>query len=842
VRGDRSCRRACRVVCSQRLLGGPQPGRACSATGRDRHGSQNGRSRLLTPLIVCVSLCCASLAPASALALSNPERHYEMVTPPYKGGYGVLSIKAVAVAGAGEGERVQFNSLGTFAGAPNDTLLSTYVAVRSAGGWSTMPLMLPATPSMPRGNESSREVVSSSLESVLFVGALANHSGEVQEGAEEGFYEKEYLFQPLSVPQTSPQVVYGPLTKFGGGSVGDIAPHGASPDLCHMLFNSTGGPLLPEDKGPSQTLYELSAGNSVNGCGGEAPSLRLLAVETGPKGEQQMIDPYCEPLLGGGEASGRGNMNLNVVSADGTEVFFTADTNLGEAKCDGQNGYFPQGPARLFVRLNGERTVQISQPLAVDCAVSAPCHSAAPQRAVFTGAGEQGMHVFFTTIQPLVTGDSEFTCRKTAGQVHGIVEGLGEFETQAGCESPNGGSQKERATWKRFGNDVYMATLECLGGGEGCPAGEREVTSLVQVSRSTASGEPAEVQGEQAVTVSADGGRVYFVARGVLSEGANREQRVPLKGADNLYVYDVAENRNHFVADLCTGREQSGAVLDPACPGGSDSEQWLGVREAETTRNGQFLVFTSYAQLSPDDTDTRKDIYRYDAATETLERVSLGEGGYDSNGNNNNYDVELPNMDPGRLPVGRYYMQARAISEDGSRIVFGTAEPLSSQALNGLSNVYEWHEGHMSLISSGVGPEAEGEVTPAGGDSPVITPSGRDVFLISAQGLVPQQDTDGVRDVYDARLGEGFPLEPAPPRSCDADACQGPLMNPAPLLVPGSVSQAPGENVPAPPPAKSKTTKKTKVKAKRGKHRATRRSAGRSRRVAGKANTSRRGR
>ena len=37
-------------------------------------------------------------------------------------------------------------------------------------------------------------------------------------------------------------------------------------------------------------------------------------------------------------------------------------------------------------------------------------------------------------------------------------------------------------------------------------------------------------------------------------------------------------------------------------------------------------------------------------------------------------------------------MDTRAISEDGSRIVFTTAEPLSPAPSNGLTNVYEWHE------------------------------------------------------------------------------------------------------------------------------------------------------
>ncbi len=40
----------------------------------------------------------------------------------------------------------------------------------------------------------------------------------------------------------------------------------------------------------------------------------------------------------------------------------------------------------------------------------------------------------------------------------------------------------------------------------------------------------------------------------------------------------------------------------------------------------------------------------------------------------------------------QYEMDNRAVSEDGSRIVFTTAEPLSPAASNGLVNVYEWHE------------------------------------------------------------------------------------------------------------------------------------------------------
>jgi hypothetical protein len=244
---------------------------------------------------------------------------------------------------------------------------------------------------------------------------------------------------------------------------------------------------------------------------------------------------------------------------------------------------------------------------------------------------------------------------------------------------------------------------------------------------------------------------------------------------------------------------------------------------------GRFLVFSSYGQLLPSDTDTAKDVYRYDAATGALARVSIGEEGADLNGNRDDIEplsggsittfadasIAAPNAS---FPVaGLHELGSRAVSEDGSRIVFTTAEPLSPRASNGLPDIYEWHkepawsEGRVSLISSG------SALTPDA--YPVITPSGRDVFFRTSQGLVGG-DTDGENDIYDARLGGGFPAPPAEPQECSDEACRGPLTNPAPLLVPGSVAQVSGENLPAPAvevvkaKAKAKTKKKRKARKK----------------------------
>src|ERR1700679_3067567 len=254
----------------------------------------------------------------------------------------------------------------------------------------------------------------------------------------------------------------------------------------------------------------------------------------------------------------------------------------------------------------------------------------------------------------------------------------------------------------------------------------------------------------------------------------------------------------------------------------ADVAECVGERET-----GRYLVFSSFGQLVRSDSDDALDVYRYDTQTGMLERVSAGEEGYDADGNcEGGVREALPTetvcdarvghftqSNSGSLSssvVGQRDMGDRAISEDGSRIVFTTAAPLSPAATNGLVNVYEWYkvsslsDAKISLVSSGSSLTSDG--------APVIDQSGDDIFFETSQGLV-SQDTDGQTDIYDAYLGEGFPSVPAEPEPCSGDACQGPLTNPAPLLVPGSVSQAAGGNLPAPKIVKAKS----KAKAKKAK-------------------------
>ncbi len=673
-----------------------------------------------------------------------------MVSPVFKGGYGVL-----LQAAAPDGERVAFSSLGVFKGVPRPEVGSTYLATREAGsGWSTTPLQPPF-----------REANVSDFSST-FEYALTNRIVGFNEVGNP--FEDEFAVHRVGAPDTAeswaafPVILRPAEASFEGQPSFFIGfEKSASNDLCHIVVE--GVDLLPES--PLAALYRIY--DFSRGCGGEESSLRLIPVRNkdGVHGEPEEINEKCLVPLGDEGA------RLNAMSGDGSEIFFTADASGGKECIDPQ----------LFLRVGGERTVEVSRP--VDPAApfggcgegggvgevpgEVPCPGAAMRApAHFEGASEDGSRAFFTTDERLIEGQTDSS------------------------------------------NKLYMASIGCPAGESPCQAADRRVLGLVDASPSEVAGEPAEVAG--VVSMAGDGSRVYFVAHGVLTSVANEEGDVATKGADNLYVYDASTNAVAFIAGLCSGPESSGSVEDVRCPSSvpgdeSDALLWEGDGEAQSTQDGEYLVFSTFARLiergTQTDANNSQDVYRYDAASGKLDRVSLGEGGYEANGNGEGaasiepYGVVSLSAD---VSVERR-MARRALSEDGSEVVFSSVRALSPDATNHQKDIYIWREppgeseGRVSLISSG------SSLTNDVG--PVITADGLNVFFTTSAGLVPV-DTESDLDVYDARVEGGFPAQPEESAQCSSDACQGALTSPAPLLVPGSAVQAPGGNYAAPKPVK----------------------------------------
>jgi Tol biopolymer transport system component len=183
--------------------------------------------------------------------------------------------------------------------------------------------------------------------------------------------------------------------------------------------------------------------------------------------------------------------------------------------------------------------------------------------------------------------------------------------------------------------------------------------------------------------------------------------------------------------------------------------------------------------MVPGDTDTAVDVYRYDAETADLTRVSFGTTG--SSGNGEGFDVDY---------LGR---SGRVISNDGQVIVFTTGEPLSPLDGNGSPDVYFWSHGRVFRASAGA----------KGGTGAGVSASGADVFFATREQLVPS-DRDQGNDVYDARVEGGFPQVQA--KTCSGEACLPP---------PAGQPQAPDTPTATPPAdpgnVKPKTCPKGKV-------------------------------
>lgn len=709
-------------------------------------------------LAATVATVALSMLAGSASAALPEGRSFEQVSPEFKAGY------PLAGAGGAEfalsGESAVFASIGAFSNSGASYALNFYGAKRTPDGWTTTGLY----PS-PTNDQCWRAIEETPPD-------LSKFEYQVSPGASS--VQCEFAdADSLSVQQSD-----GSFTKASSelatenGSEIAIAVVGSSLDLsrfvvsydedhaAYHLVSPECGEAPVDERHESQELFELS------GC-----ELRLVGVDE--QGKQ--ISHYCSTELGGGT----GNAFEAVSEPSAGEVFFSVAIDSLEPVSAKKCGSEGVEPIQLFARMNGRETLNISSPLPGSC-TEEPCEAAAtalPTNATFQGASEDGSRVFFTTTQPLVNED------------------------------------------KDTANDLYMATIGCADAvGEACGSAPREVVSLARVSRDPHAGEPADV--ENGVTaLSPDGSHVYFVARGDLLGVAEEKELesagrpLPQAGAENLYAYDVANGRPAFIADLCSGPEVSGTVNDRGCPaslvGGSnigdrnDSGLWTVDRvdhEAQTTADGETLVFSTFAQListGPErDADSARDVYIYDAGSGRLRRVSLGEDGASGNGNGS-FDASIrPTFFNGRLPE-QYELDSRSVDAGGDTVVFSSAEKLSPRATNGRQNVYAWHQGSVGLISSGAATEDDEVVG--------ITPNGGDLFFMTSADLLPS-DTDGLRDMYDARIDGGFPEPPGATEPCQSEVCRGPLSTPSPLLVPGSVSQSAGGNV-----AKLVVTPKRKV-------------------------------
>jgi hypothetical protein len=333
---------------------------------------------------------------------------------------------------------------------------------------------------------------------------------------------------------------------------------------------------------------------------------------------------------------------------------------------------------------------------------------------------------------------------------------------------------------------------------------------------------------------SPDGSRVFFESADRLTAAAPGDNTI------KEYEFDVSAETLTYLPGVTAGTEQATSPILASTSDGSrllfekntedpgeavELELWSegpaggqvtpvvqlagggqpGVWPVRASSTGAVFVFQTSASLAGFDSGGYSQIYRYDAAINSLSCVSCPPAGIVPTGpaslTHDDYPYES-------LEMEEFFNSSRGISEDGSRVFFDTPDALVPQDTNGLRDVYEWENGRVYLISTGAS-----TVDSFVGDN---SANGSDVVFSTKEGLVPG-DADEDYDVYDARIPHPGDNPPPTAVPCQGEVCQGPPSVPALLGTPASATfNGLGNTTGAEGAAiKKAVTKKSRPKAKK---------------------------
>ncbi len=471
---------------------------------------------------------------------------------------------------------------------------ATYSTVRTAAGWVTTPLSPSATEYQ-----------------------LVTPGGSLGPLVAESLDQRSELFLARADWQPDNRLDF--IIKRPTGAVEDVGPVtppnspatppegpiarlgvqavGESDDFSHILFS-----LEPEALRTTASLSGHSTKrSSCFGLGNQGNSLYeyIGANNTAPMmvgvNESGKLISRCQTSLGGGIES---QVTLGNKAAHNAMSADGGTVFFTAAACE------PSPKVNeLYARIDngqpGAHTVAISEPSAADCE-ACDTSGSVQQPAFFEAASEDGSKAFFTTTQPLLEG--------AAG------ENLYEYDFDA-------------------------------------PTGYRVIR--VTAGDSTVSNPTPGLEGVS--QISEDGSHVYFVASGVLTTTPNSQGQVAHTGANNFYVYErdteYPEGRTAFIADLSNkDHSLSGGVWYPIGPENG--------HEVDLTPDGRFMVFrSSTPHLTADDTSTAPQLFEYDAQTGSLVRISIGQNGFNDNGNT---DSEVNEELQANLPAPHGYYSGKS--------------------------------------------------------------------------------------------------------------------------------------------------------------------------------------
>ncbi|MGC1165788.1 MAG: hypothetical protein WA862_06745 [Solirubrobacterales bacterium] len=344
----------------------------------------------------------------------------------------------------------------------------------------------------------------------------------------------------------------------------------------------------------------------------------------------------------------------------------------------------------------------------------------------------------------------------------------------------------------------------------------REGATTKQVD--TAAGEGGSFE-----AASASGAHAYFSKAGHLyryDAGGTATDLTPAGGlagvlgasADGEWVYYLTSGGlflRHGLDDAVKVADAADTLNYPPATGA-----------ARVTPDGRHLAFLATQRLTGFDNRQRdgggpgvpgaplRQVYVYDAIADRLTCASCNPYAEQPLG-----PATIPGAYPnGTAPSALRVYKPRALSEDGTRLFFESGDDLALRDVDRSPpkadpDVYEWEAqgagsctrvgGCVALVSSGR--------SAAGASFLDASASGNDVFFLTSESLVGADG--GFADVYDARVGGGFP-EASKPIACVGDACQFLPSEPEDPN-PGTLTPSPGN-----PPLK--VTAEPAIKCRKG--------------------------
>ncbi len=727
------------------------------------------RGLILAALLGAVGLLGAAAAlagPAGAVTLPD-QRVWELATRYEKDGHeadlnGVLPSYGVA---SRDGDALEWSAVGGCCGATS-AAQETYRSSRATGGWQTQAVTPPW-----QGDE--REAFS-----------MGGPRAEFWTADMQRFvFAVPKLFAPGAEHQTAQSDIYArePDGKFTLVSTGPLATGeepfgsvfgGATRDAGHVAFTSaesftadaTG---LNRQVPFAQYLYlrDLTAG--ITSLVDVDNSGNLLGTKGAVLGDAGHLDIELMPADTTGTST-------NAISNDGSKAFFEVPPPSPDLL---HNSYLEEGRSHLYMRdLADSTTTALDDPSSAGWAR-------------YEGAAEDGSLVFFTSNEGLDGAPAvpELYVFNTTGAAIGPVPSMSSIAISlgdAGVAPVPAGPVEGVTAIANDGSRVWFIAEDVLAANpnpvgseavEGEPnlymhdLGNGATTYVATLSPADisdcqpncAEGLPVDLRGEPDVSRRAfptpDGSALVF------------ESAADLTGEDGVL-------QTSLTAPVVAGDHN----IQVESTAGLQAGQWILVGLGTRAERERIESIDSPTELTVNLFDEHNNFGFVDefAAGDPVRRLDYQDYRFLADGSL----TCISCVGGGAIPVGSSTLgvtgggtyappgQNVPMNEDATQIFFQSpnaltpeAQPAGAGRESEATNVYEWENGHRYLISDG---------SQAGALLDGTTPSGDDVFF-TTQAQMPGTDNGSWINVYDARVGGGFPGPATEAAPCVGQACRG---------------------------------------------------------------------